>query len=283
MKTLAATNGISETRSASLNPLGLWHLLSLDAPTVAATWTLFIARAAHVALPLFAPAAMFLAVWIIYAADRLVDARRQHNLEARHRFHGRHRTAFQTALALAAIAMLPLVSAMPMRTRHEYLALGGMLLLWLALIHLVGRQFRMPKELAVGFFFSTAVFIPTVSRSSHIGLVLPALFFANLCSLNCLFIYAWEHPPEQRDAKPHATTAFGLRVLEGIAVGSIVLPLAMMPLTSLSGRPILLAASLGAAILLALHRVRTRLDRTDLRAAADLALLSPLLLLPFVS
>jgi hypothetical protein len=260
----------------------LWHLLSLDAPTVSATWTIFIARAAHVALPLFAPAAMFVAVWIIYAADRLMDARRQHNLEARHRFHGQHRAGFQTALAVAAIAMLPLIAAMPIRTRHAYLALGAMLVLWLALIHLFGRQLRVPKELAVGFFFSAAVFIPTVSRSSHIGLVLPALVFANLCSLNCLFIYSWEHPQDQFSTKPHATTAFGLRVLEGIAVASIALPLAMIPLASLSARPILLAASLAAAFLLALHRVRVRIDRTDLRAAADLALLSPLLLLPFL-
>ena len=292
MKTLTATGRIPRVEATGPGALGLWHLFSLDAPTVAATWTVFIARAAHVALPLFAPAAMFLAVWAIYAADRLMDARlmdarlmdarRQHHLEARHRFHGRHRAGFQAALAAAAIAMLPLVAAMPMRTRHAYLALGLMLLLWLALIHRVGRQFRMPKELAVGFFFSAAVFIPTVSRSPQVGLVLPALCFANLCSLNCLFIYAWEHPPERPSAKPHATTVFGLRVLEWIAVASIVLPLAMMPFASLSGRPILLAASLGALFLLALHRARARLNRTDLRAAADLALLSPLLLLPFL-
>ncbi len=287
MKTLTATGAITATRSAAPGPLAYWHLLSLDAPTVAATWTIFIARAAHVALPLFAPAAMFLAVWMIYAADRLMDARLmdargQRQLEARHRFHGRHRTGFQTALAVAGLAMLPLIAAMPTRTRREYLALGGMLLLWLALIHLLGRRLRMPKELAVGFFFSAAVFIPTVSRSSHAGLVLPALFVANLCSLNCLFIYAWEHPPSQKGAKPHATTEFGLRGLEGIAVASIVLPLAMMPFAGLSGAPILLAASVGAASLLGLHRARARFDRMGLRAAADLALLSPLLLLPFM-
>lgn len=282
MKTLTATGAISDTRAAALGPLGYWHLLSLDAPTVAAVWTVFIARAAHVALPLFAPAAMFLAVWMIYAADRLMDARRQHNLEARHRFHGRHSVGFRVALVAATIAMVPLIAAMPMRTRQEYLTLGAMLLLWLGLIHLVGAKLRMPKELAVGFFFSAAVFIPTVSRTSHVGLAMPALFVANLCSLNCLFIYAWEHPPSRRGSEPHVTTVFGLRVLEGIAVVSIILPLLMMRFVSLSGRPILLAVSIGAVFMLALHYVRLRFDRIDLRAAADLALLSPLLLFPFL-
>ena len=57
------------------SPLALWHLLSLDAPTVAALWTYFIARANHVQLSYAVPAAMFLAVWLIYAADRLLDTR----------------------------------------------------------------------------------------------------------------------------------------------------------------------------------------------------------------
>ena len=71
--------------------LRLWHLLSLDAPTVAALWTVFVARAVRVELPWNVPVAMFAAVWAIYAADRLLDAGRQENLEARHRFHGVHR------------------------------------------------------------------------------------------------------------------------------------------------------------------------------------------------
>jgi hypothetical protein len=274
MKTVSVPALFAPARSATPNLLGYWHLLSLDAPTVAAVWTVFVSRAVHVALPLYSPCAMFLAVWMIYACDRLMDARRQHNLEARHRFHGRHRTGFYAALALAALAMLPLIAAMPARSRHAYLALGGLLLLWLALIHFVTPMRRLPKELVVGFFFSAAVFIPTLSRTWMPGLILPAIVFANLCSLNCLFIYAWEHP--QRSA-PHATTAFGLRRLREIALASIVLPLVAIPFT---GTPVLLAAaSLSAIALLQLHQRQAHIDRTSLRAAADLALLTPIPLL----
>ena len=52
-----------------------WHLLSLDAPTVATVWTLYIASAAHLHLPLRLPVAMFSSVWLLYAVDRLLDSR----------------------------------------------------------------------------------------------------------------------------------------------------------------------------------------------------------------
>ena len=71
---MAATTQLVEVKKAS-GPLVLWHLLSLDAPTVAALWTWFIARANHIRLPLASPVAMALAVWMLYAADRLLDAR----------------------------------------------------------------------------------------------------------------------------------------------------------------------------------------------------------------
>ena len=83
--------------------LALWHLLSLDAPTVAVIWTWFVARAEHVRLPWATPAAMGIAVWMLYAGDRLLDARvldgvrtawTGERLEARHLFHYRHRRGF---------------------------------------------------------------------------------------------------------------------------------------------------------------------------------------------
>ena len=58
---------------AAKSPLVLWHLLSLDAPTVAALWTWFIAEACHVHIPLLSTLAMAVAVWTLYAADRLLD------------------------------------------------------------------------------------------------------------------------------------------------------------------------------------------------------------------
>ena len=71
---MATTIQLAEAKR-TVTPLTLWHLLSLDAPTVAVLWTWFIARTNHVHLPLASLAAMALAVWILYAADRFLDAR----------------------------------------------------------------------------------------------------------------------------------------------------------------------------------------------------------------
>ncbi len=285
MKSSAALGALPRATPSSPGLLASWHLLSLDAPAVATTWTIFVAHVGHVPLPLSCACAMFLAVWIIYASDRLLDARQQLNLEARHRFHRRNRVYFRTGLVVATAALIPLIAVMPAHTREAYLILGTALLLWLLLVHLVARRpRRIPKELAVGLFFSAAIFLPTLCSAPLLAasLTLPALFFANLCSLNCLFIYAWEHSLAVDPPHPHPSTAFGLRVLQPIAFASVLLPFIALPLSTTHARPILLAVSLAAASLLILDRSRAHLSRVNLRAAADLALLVPLAMLPFL-
>ncbi len=78
-------------------PLRLWHLASLDAPTVAVVWSFAFAWSAGIKLPDWVSALLVLAVWPVYVIDRLLDARaglRSQNLDRlreRHLFHWRHR------------------------------------------------------------------------------------------------------------------------------------------------------------------------------------------------
>ncbi len=272
----------------------LWHLLSLDAPTIAALWVWFIAAADHIRLPLSSIAAMFLAVWMLYAADRLLDtrmldsqSRQEQHLEARHYFHHRHRSAFLTAILLASAALAPLLLRLSMGAIHLYLLLGGLLFGYFILIHATRSAHRFPKEIAVGIFFAAATFIPTVARQPSLRLVLlpSAILLAMLCSLNCLFIYAWEHDPKRPSAPDHpahATTRFALRHLPLFAVA---IAFAGMVLTLLFHRTpwqIPLSTAVSAALLLALHHRRHHIGSLALRAAADLVLLTPLLLIPFL-
>ena len=59
-------------------PWWLWpNLLSLDAPLVALAWFWMFAKAwGVVSLPVSLPITMALAVWAIYAVDRVVDSRK---------------------------------------------------------------------------------------------------------------------------------------------------------------------------------------------------------------
>jgi len=300
---VAATTQLAlPVRAAS--PLALWHLLSLDAPTVAALWTWFIARANGVRLPFAASAAMALAVWILYAADRLLDARLldtrsfdpnrsdardDSGLEARHLFHHRHRRAFSIGIALAAAALAALLPRLDPAAIRLYLVEGALLVAWFVILHATRNAHRLPKEIAVGLFFSAAVFIPTIARAPALrpSLVPAAVLLAALCSLNCLFIYKWEHTGaahaaiEPRTQPAHATTRLALAHLPALAV-IVAIAGSALALFQPAARPASAACALSAILLLALDRNRLRLSRTHLRAAADLALLTPLLFLPLL-
>ena len=279
-------------------PLAFWHLLSLDAPTIAVLWTWFIAFANHVRLPLTSTLAMALAVWMLYAADRLMDARllnidptHYDGLEARHYFHHRHRSAFLTGILFASIALALLLPHLEAEALHLYVVLGGLVSGYFILIHATGSAaaqrkvaHSLPKEIAVGLFFAAATFIPTVARRPDLRLTLlpSAILFATLCSLNCLFIYAWEHDGSRNGTPSHAITRIALRNLPSLTV---LLTLSSAAITLFDHRapwPIPYATALSAAVLLLLHNHRLAITPITLRASADLALATPLLLLLFL-
>ena len=303
--------------------LVLWHLLSLDAPTVATLWTVFIARCSHLHLPWTEPAAMFLAVWMIYAADRLLDARlpdtpqresriSASDLETRHRFHHAHRTAFVSVIVLSSIALAALLHRIDPRALHLYALLATLLAAWMLLIHARplphDATSRLPKELAVGIFFPAAVFIPTLVRTTptpaaiHFlgsaanwirpNLLPSAFLFGAVCTLNCLCLYAWEHPTPRRqdpafaDHTPHQPAHWTTRWATAHLTTIALVILAASTIASVSRALAIalpaLACSLTTAALFALNLYRRRLSPIHLRVAADLVLLTPLLFLPFV-
>jgi hypothetical protein len=279
-------------------PLALWHLLSLDAPTVAALWTLFIARCCNLSLPSAEPAAMFVAVWIIYAADRLLDARILDNrssailpdIEERHRFHHRHRNRFFVFVLLASVTLVILLHSIDPQALYLYALLATLLGGWLLLIHArplpSGTTRRLPKELAVGIFFPAAIFIPTVARlpQSQPALLPAAALLASVCTLNCLFLYAWEHPAPRLHA--HWTTRWATAHLAQLACATLVITSLLLFTSALHAHNILcltpapaLACIFSVSSLLWLNTHRHSVSSIHLRALADVALLTPLVLL----
>jgi hypothetical protein len=291
MATATPTNPALKAIDRDRSPLALWHLLSLDAPSVAALWTWFIASANHVHLPFSSTLAMAITVWMLYAADRLMDARvlnmnptHHESLEARHFFHHHYRSAFLTAIFFASIAFAALLPHLAAEAIHLYLVLGSLVIGYFILIHATSSSHRLPKEIAVGLFFAAATFIPTVARRPDLRLpLLPsALLFATLCSLNCLYIYAWEHEDHTTGNPPHTITRRAVRKLPLLTV---LLTLSGAALTLLSHQTpwfIPCAIAYSAALLFLLHTHHLVIKPVSLRAAADLALITPLLLLPFL-
>ncbi len=263
-------------------PMRLWHLLSLDAPTVAVAWSLGFAKAAGVRLPAWVSLLLALVTWCAYVSDRLLDARsalrteQVHHLRQRHLFHWQHRSSiFPLALTAACVSAWIVFSFMPDEARERNVLLAAAGVTYFSGIH-IKTKFRalLPKELLVAVLFTTGCALPTIGRMRALSaaFIVAIIFFAGLAWLNCHAIECWESVG-QTCSGPQIYSIASLLALAGL-LGAIVL------FAPHSSEATLIGVGAASAILLALlDRIRDRLTPLALRSAADLVLLTPLLLL----
>ena len=144
----------------------------------------------------------------------------------------------------------------------------------------------LPKELAVGIVFAAATAVPAWSRieAGRAALVPAVAIFAALCWLNCVAIERWENGPLPSVMRnSHLTTRWAANHLREATL-ALGLTAALLAVWSRSTTTIVYLAAIGSAICLAvLDCYRGRFSIVGLRIAADAALLTPLLILPFVS
>jgi hypothetical protein len=280
-------------------PLALWHLASLDAPTVAVVWALAFAWAAHVTLPTWTPVLLALVAWPVYIADRLLDVRSAvrnaefRPLRLRHYFHWRHRRLLIPCAAISACAAACIiVVCMPVAARERDSVLVAAGLAYFSSVH-AGRRFPrflsrmlrplLAKETLVAVIFTAACALPALSRAAsersiHSGSPLwflaPAVgYFALVAWLNCHSIERWESG--EICSPGNVSKRSGMFLLAaGLGTAGLLLACA---LESNHRIALLVASGAAAALLLALlDRLRGRITPLALRAAADLVLLTPL-------
>ena len=179
--------------------LALWHLASLDAPTVAVIWSLAFAWAAHVPLSGRVLLVLALATWCAYVSDRILDARVLGaqtlgpqlsdgwdfdartgaepsiwpGLRERHYFHWRNRRLF---LPLAVIAAC-VAGVVALTLLHSFMRERGFILAAAALAYFSGvhaapwlerRRLLLPrlvsKEFLVAVLFTAGCILPAWSR-----------------------------------------------------------------------------------------------------------------------
>ena len=263
--------------------LRLWHLGSLDAPTVAVVWTLAFACALRVTLPPGVSVGIGLAAWSFYIGDRLLDAHTARSpLRPRHFFHWKHRRVFLTLAVTSAVAAFTLVlHFMPVAARARNSALAAATVAYFLSVHspwrLVTRRIRLriPKELLVGILFTMACAASAWTRIAghRVSMLVPIACFIALAWLNCHAIESWEsnHKRSRHAAVfPLAMALAGAALLAAAVYAALHLPRIAA---------LLAAAALSAIFLAILDRARPRLTSIALRAAADLVLLTPLALL----
>ncbi|HEY1498015.1 MAG TPA: hypothetical protein VGF88_00420 [Acidobacteriaceae bacterium] len=266
-----------------------WHLLSLDAPTVAVLWAWSLGRAVGAEIAWSGLAVLGIGTWLIYVADRLLDGRAgapRCDLRERHRFHARHRRVLLMCAAVAIIFLVWLIVArLPAAARREDTWIFAVAMVYAAAVHLPVPRIRFPREPAVGAVFASACAVPawSVAGYAHVDMAALVTVLAALCWLNCSAIHAWEKPNSSRRAGISAG-------ISSAALAIAVVAAAFMVLARHNSGELGLGAALFASAMLffALDRDFRRsltrrpengLSALALRVLADAILLTPLLLL----
>jgi hypothetical protein len=276
--------------TAPRRPLWLYpNLLSLDAPFVAVAWLFVFAKTWRVNyLPWEAYLALALVVWLIYVADRLLDASLRDTaklgLEARHEFHRAHAKWFRTVAAAASLVSLVLVLMFLPMTIFNYLVIGGVLVAGFFSLSLFSHQaagdIPYAKNILAGLAFAYGtsmvahVYLPGLGIQTLL-LSREFICFAVLCVLNISAIDLWEHANRSGDLETMATDELSLSIPLTL-LGAAALVFALLN-HEYGNRPFFYAILTGAALLQILNRTRARFRMDTLRVLADVAILAPIL------
>jgi len=249
----------------------LWpNLLSLDAPIVALLWQLLFIRCFHGQLGMLPAVLLALAVWLIYAADRMLDAWRGCIEQPRHAFYRRYwRAVLPIWIAVLGMSSWLAWSRLPGPLFMEGALVASGTGLYLTAVHLAPRLVARTraKESAVAVLFGLGASLaawPGVQTTSD---VLAILLFSGVCWMNCAAIEDWERGAGLRPS-----------LLVAAALVAIIAAVFLR-----EHRPVLGSAETAGVLgLILLDRMRSRYSAEALRVLADVALLTPILFLPAV-
>lgn len=257
------------------------NVLSLDAPVVAVVWLYVLARAWDVNYvePLL-PVVLALVVWIVYAADRLLDCKwnQETSFPLRHRVHQMYEKHFVIAILLAALATAVIslkvlqwsivqTAMLPLAATAGFFALS--------FLGHSNQRVSYSKNLLAGYAFAWGV---GAGLSGLLGLPQPSnllklfapemLVFGLLCVINITAVDLWVKGSDELDdeADEWALT-MPLMVLAFFSV--LMMRTADKDQTS----PFYVSMLIAAALMYVVNRMRRRLSTNFLRMSSDLILL----------
>ncbi len=236
------------------------------------------------------PAVLAMCVWGIYIADRLLDVRRLPRGQwepARKAFYrSNYVWAATTAGFLLVVAGWCSIFLLNARLVRAGIALALCVLLYFATVHLLPANWRTrwPRELAVGIFFSAGSFLAiAVAPGVRTGrLLAPAMILTLFGWANISLIEGHEIRRDAlgKNALLHGSTRWiaSKLVFTGLAAALCTDVLGALGMES---KGFGFAASLSGVALSLIAFFRERIPTHLVPVAADLALCTPVLVLPF--
>jgi hypothetical protein len=276
-------------------PWWLWpNLLSLDAPLVALAWAWMFSNAwGVVSVPWQLWATLGVSVWIIYALDRIVDARREGNLkllDARHHFHRRYSQVFFRVITIGIFFCLYSVMLNLAQTVLQY----GFFVILCAVVYFViafnqsnSEQSGLGKNLVAGLTFSYGASAGIHAYSP----VLPfgdmvfsseVLLFAALCVINMTAIDFWRLKGED-DEDAAAVLNLGTLLVAGVAMYIYISTLKREAFffnedfyhEQVFYKPFAVGVLVGSAGFFLLNQARRKFEAEAYRVLVDVAVVAP--------
>jgi hypothetical protein len=230
-------------------------------------WQILFVRCFHANAGTETAILLPVAVWLIYAADRMLDAWRGCLATPRHLFYRRHWRVVVPiwTVVLAVSAWIAWTYLSPAIWSRGLLVAAGTGI-YLCAVHGAPHWWQRSgsKEAAIGIVFALGVSLAVWPMVQTWADVLAIGLFCLLCWINCSAIEDWEH---SLPARPAVIAASGCVAL--IAV-----------LLLRDHRPVIACAETASALgLLIIDRYASRISREAARVLADVVLLSPILFL----
>lgn len=256
----------------------MWpNVLSLDAPVVAVTWLYIFAREWNVNYvePLL-PWVLGLVVWVVYAADRLLDV--QMNAESastlRHEFHRRHKKKFIIAIiaavvVIAVLSLFVLQMAIIINAMLPLAATAGFFLL--SVFGSSQQRVSYTKNLLAGYAFAWGV---GAGLTGLLNLGVMRLFSADvlafglLCVINITAVDLWVKGSDELNAEEDEM-ALNLPL---VVLGFFCL-LFMKFVSDNPLDPFFVCILIAAALMYVINRMRAQFSSHLLRVSVDVILL----------
>jgi hypothetical protein len=191
-------------------PFQLTRILSLDVVAGAACGGLLAEHVTGVRMTAAWWVCLVAAVWSVYTADHLLDARRGRNLPTtdRHAFHLRHAVPLAIALSISVVVGFVASASLTDPVRHLGYGLSALVVIYLASAQGVVLNW-IPKEVAAGGLYAAGIWCgPLLMSASASSWAFFAAFLqavAAILNLTSLGIF------ESELDRAHATRSLALR------------------------------------------------------------------------
>jgi hypothetical protein len=263
-------------------PLRWWFLpswLGLDAPCVVLTWTWATSRSSSAALPIRPAAALFLVVWFIYLADRLIDVARCQDwtrATGRLRFGRDWRPLFWGCLGFCIAGILAILWAgLPAEVlwRAAAVGLGVSLHFLVFVVPVFLRGKLLGKEFGVGLFFALGAYACLGATTQTLPLLLA---IAVVVAFNCLVIAARDASSDRANDPGGAAGWWQTISRDLLWIGVALTVTAIFTSSLVHETAFYLSVAAAFAALTVLHCFANRLSGDAVRSLADFALFTPI-------